>query len=108
MMQGLFRGLTLVFWLVSLPAVAVEYRWTQVTKAARFSERDGAGAEVERWVDERLAPKAAAFAIPSVKGEPRGFLRIDCMDTPETARPAPAATAARAWGRRMLKMMISH
>ena len=44
MMRASFFGLTLVCWLVSLPAVAVEYTWTQVTKAAVFSERDGAGA----------------------------------------------------------------
>ena len=43
-MRALFHALMLVCWLVTLPAVAVEYKWVQVTKAAIFCERDGAGA----------------------------------------------------------------
>ena len=34
----------LAFWLVALPVVAAEYKWGEVTKAASFCERDGAGA----------------------------------------------------------------
>jgi len=51
------------------------------------------------------APKAAAWEMPRVKGEPRGFLSTDCMTTPAADRPKPASTAARAWGRRMFRTM---
>ncbi len=45
MMRVTLPSLTMaVFWLLSLPAAAAEYKWTQVTNAAAFSKRDGAGA----------------------------------------------------------------
>src|SRR6056297_2310222 len=59
-------------------------------------------------ITQRAAPKAAAWDMPRVKGEPRGFLRIDCIITPATARPAPAAMAARAWGIRICQTIIFH
>jgi hypothetical protein len=54
MMRTVWCGLALMLLgLIPLPAVAVEYRWTQVTDAAAFSKRDGAGAVTYRgkmWV----------------------------------------------------------
>jgi hypothetical protein len=47
-MRDSLRGLILAFWLASLSAVAAEYQWTEVTKAAAFNERDGAGAATYR------------------------------------------------------------
>ena len=53
------------------------------------------------------APRAAAWLMPRVKGEPSGLRRMDCMAAPAAARPAPATTLARAWGRRMFQTMVS-
>ena len=53
MMRAVPYSLTLMLWLVSFPAAATEYKWTQVTKAAAFAERDGAGAATyngKMWV----------------------------------------------------------
>ncbi len=47
-MRDSFRSLTLAFWLVSVSVVAAEYKWTEVTKAAAFCQRDGAGAATYR------------------------------------------------------------
>jgi len=52
-MRAVWYGLTLVFWLASLPAGAAEYRWTEVTKTATFSKRDGAGGVIHNgkmWI----------------------------------------------------------
>ena len=58
-------------------------------------------------ITEKAAPKAAAWDIPSVKGEPRGLPSTDCMITPATESPAPARMAARTWGSLMLKTTTS-
>ncbi|OPY44817.1 MAG: hypothetical protein A4E42_00974 [Methanoregulaceae archaeon PtaU1.Bin222] len=57
---------------------------------------------------ETAAPKAPALEIPRVKGEPSGFLSIDCMAIPATASPVPATMAESAWGRRMFQIIASH
>ncbi len=44
-------------------------------------------------ITDSAAPKAAAFEMPRVKGDPRGFRKIDCITAPATERPAPATTA---------------
>ena len=45
---------------------------------------------------ENAAPKAAALEIPSVKGEPSGLRRTDCIATPARDRAPPANRAASA------------
>jgi hypothetical protein len=59
-------------------------------------------------ITEKAAPNAAACAIPSVKGEPRGLRRTDCITAPETASPAPATIAVSTWGSLILKIIISN
>jgi len=61
-----------------------------------------------RMIIEKAAPNAAAWAIPKVNGEARGFLKIDCMARPAQPRPAPATIAVRAWGRRILMIIFVH
>ena len=53
------------------------------------------------------APNAAALESPSVNGDASGFLRTDCMATPATARPAPAAIAVSACGILMFQITLS-
>ena len=60
-----------------------------------------------RIITEKAAPKAAAWEMPKVKGEPSGLRRMDCITAPATASPAPATMEARAWGRRMFQMIMS-
>ena len=62
---------------------------------------------VPRRMTETAAPKAPAFDMPSVNGDPSGFLRIDCMATPATESPIPATIAASACGRRMFQTIRS-
>ena len=61
-----------------------------------------------RIMTEKAAPNAAAWEIPSVKGEPKGFRKTDCITAPETARPAPATIAVSTWGSLILNIIISN
>jgi hypothetical protein len=60
-----------------------------------------------RIMTEKAAPKAAAWDMPRVNGDPRGLRRIDCMAAPATDSPAPATIAASAWGMRMFQTIMS-
>ena len=59
---------------------------------------------VPRIMTENAAPKAAAWEIPRVNGEPSGFLRTDCIPAPAIARPIPATIAASACGSRIFQI----
>jgi len=48
-----------------------------------------------------LAPKAAAFDIPRVDGEARGFFRLFCIMQPAKDKPAPANKPDITLGKRM-------
>jgi hypothetical protein len=63
---------------------------------------------VPRIMTEKAAPNAAAWAMPRVKGDAKGFLKTDCMTAPELARPAPATTAVRVWGNLIFQMISSN
>ncbi len=58
-----------------------------------------------KMMTAKAAPRAAAFDIPSVKGEPKGFLKMLCITVPETLRAVPAKTADKTRGNRMFKMI---
>jgi len=62
---------------------------------------------VPRIMTEKAAPNAAAWAIPRVKGDARGFLKTDCMTVPEAARPEPATTAVSVWGSLIFQIISS-
>ena len=61
-----------------------------------------------RIMTAKAAPKAAAWEIPRVNGEPKGLRSTDCMTAPERDSPAPATIAASTWGRRMFQTMSSY
>ena len=63
---------------------------------------------VPSTITETAAPKAPAFEIPRVNGDPRGLRRMDCMTTPATDRPTPATMAVSAWGSRIFQIIASH
>ena len=47
---------------------------------------------------ETAAPKAPAFEIPRVNGEPSGFLRIDCIATPRNRETDPCYNSSQSLG----------
>ncbi len=51
------------------------------------------------------APKAAALEMPSVKGEPSGFLKMLCMAAPATDSAMPARMADSTRGSLMFQMI---
>lgn len=53
----------------------------------------------------KAAPNAAAFEIPRVKGEPKGFRKMLCITVPDTLSAVPARIADKTRGKRMLKMI---
>jgi hypothetical protein len=61
-----------------------------------------------RIMTEKAAPNAAAWEMPRVKGETKGFLNTDCITAPEHERPAPATIAVKVWGRRIFQMISSY
>ncbi len=94
-MRDFSRGVTLVFWLVSLPAIAAEYTWNQVTTAAAVSERDGAGAATHDgkmwllggWADDR-AGGSGHVGYNDVWDTTNGMNWTELPDTPWPARHA--------------------
>lgn len=51
---------------------------------------------VPKIITENAAPNAPALEIPRVNGDANGFLKIDCIATPATPSPIPAATPVKA------------
>jgi len=73
----------------------------------RASLKELAITPLPRIITEKAAPKAAAWAMPRVNGDARGFLKTDCITAPALARPAPATTAVRVCGSLMFQMINS-
>ena len=73
----------------------------------RASFKEFSMTPVPRNMTEKAAPNAAAWEMPKVKGEAKGFLNTDCITAPEHERPAPATMAVKVWGSRIFQIINS-
>ncbi len=74
---------------------------------ATASTEDDAITPVPMMITDNAAPNAAAWEMPKVKGDAKGFFNTDCITAPETASPAPPKIAMTVWGRRIFQTMRS-